>query len=68
MTLPPSLPSNPSQLLQALSDKVSAVEVDGSLHIILAEAELVNVSLTQFQKLACVWSLVWYSSPESMMS
>ena len=52
MTLPPSLPSNPSQLLQALSDKVSAVEEDSSLHIILAEAELVDVSLTQFQKLA----------------
>ena len=52
MTLPPSLPSNPSQLSQALSDKVSAVGEDGSLHIILAEAELANVPLTQCQKLA----------------
>ena len=47
-----TLPSNPSQLPQALSDKVSAVEEDGSLYIILAEAELGDVPLAQCQKLA----------------
>ena len=51
MTLPPSLPSNPSQLLLALSDLVSAMEEDSNLHIILIEAELGDVPPAQSKKL-----------------
>ena len=46
MTLPPS------ELPKALSDRVSAVEEDGSLYIILIEAQLGNVPLAQCQMLA----------------
>ena len=51
MTLPPSLPSNPSQLLLALSYLVLAMEEDRNLHIILIEAELGDVRLAQSKKL-----------------